>query len=202
MVVKLSARAVLANAVVAGAGVAIVGAHWHLGRRRVDRGDMKADKVIVMGVSGCGKSTFGQALAAALGLAFSDGDDLHPAANISKMAAGQPLSDADRAPWLAQVGQHLAADGGRVIACSALKRAYRDSIRSHAPDAVFVHLHGARDILAARMTTRPGHFMPAALLDSQLATLELPAPDERAVQVDIALPPQGQLAEVMAALGL
>ncbi|MEX0971036.1 MAG: gluconokinase [Paracoccaceae bacterium] len=159
-------------------------------------------KLVVMGVSGCGKSTFGQALARALGLAFCDGDDLHPAENIAKMAAGLPLSDADRAPWLAQVGLHLAGDGGRVIACSALKRAYRNTIRSHAPGAVFVHLHGAHDILAARMSVRPGHFMPAALLDSQLATLEPPAPDEHAIQVDIALPPQGQLAKVLAALGL
>ena len=159
-------------------------------------------KIVVMGVSGCGKSTFGQALAAALGVAFSDGDDLHPAENIAKMAAGQPLDDEDRAPWLARVGAQLADEAGRVVACSALKRAYRDTIRSHAPNVVFVHLHGARALLQARMTTRPGHFMPARLLDSQLATLELPAVDERAIRVDIALPPEAQLGEVLAALRL
>ncbi|UPH71634.1 gluconokinase [Abyssibius alkaniclasticus] len=159
-------------------------------------------KIVVMGVSGCGKSTFGQALAAALGVAFSDGDDLHTAENIAKMAAGQPLDDEDRAPWLARVGAQLADEAGRVVACSALKRAYRDTIRSHAPEVVFVHLHGARALLQARMTTRPGHFMPARLLDSQLATLEPPATDERAIRVDIALPPEAQLAEVLAALGL
>lgn len=159
-------------------------------------------KIVVMGVSGCGKSSFGQALARALGLVFRDGDDLHPAENIAKMAAGQPLSDEDRAPWLARVGAYLAGEGGQVVACSALKRAYRDTLRSHAPNVVFVHLHGARAVLEARMTTRPGHFMPARLLDSQLATLEPPTTDERAIRVDIALSPDAQLAEVLAALRL
>jgi len=162
---------------------------------------MSLSKLIVMGVSGCGKSTLGAAIAAKLGLAFLDGDTLHPAENIVKMEAGQPLNDADRTPWLATVGTRLAAPGGQVIACSALKRSYRDMIRAAAPRAVFVHVHGSRDMLLSRMSSRIGHFMPAALLDSQLSTLEMPAADERAVRVDLALSPAQQCNSAVALLG-
>ena len=142
-----------------------------------------------MGVSGCGKSLIGQRLATALGANFTDGDSLHPSANIAKMRRGEPLNDADRAPWLAQVGDTLRA-GNTVVACSALKRAYRDQIRARAAAPVtFLYLRGQRDTLLDRMSTRPGHFMPPALLDSQLATLEPPAPDEAHLTADIELTP-------------
>jgi gluconokinase len=143
--------------------------------------------VVVMGVSGSGKTTVGAALADALGLRFVDGDALHPAANVAKMAAGIPLDDADRAPWLDAVGAVLAA-GQVVVACSALKRAYRDRLRAAAPDLELVFLDGSRELLASRMAARPGHFMPASLLDSQLATLEPPTADEHPVTVDVAAP--------------
>ncbi|MFU8946307.1 gluconokinase [Mycetocola zhadangensis] len=146
-------------------------------------------QVIVMGVSASGKSTIGALIAGALGVPFVDGDALHPQANIEKMAGGQPLNDDDRWPWLAVVGQTLAESGksgtGMVIACSALRRAYRQTILDNAPDAQFVHLHGSRDVLAARIEGRSGHFMPASLLDSQFATLEPLAEDEPGCVVDI-----------------
>ncbi len=141
-------------------------------------------KVVVMGVSGCGKSMIAQGLSDATGLRFLDGDSLHPATNIAKMSAGHPLDDADRAPWLDAVGAALAGRAD-VVACSALKRAYRDRIRVQVPDAVFVHLDGPRDVLAARVGGRPGHFMPADLLDSQLATLEPLQADEAGIVVDL-----------------
>jgi carbohydrate kinase (thermoresistant glucokinase family) len=140
--------------------------------------------IVVMGVCGCGKSSVGRGIAAALGLPFTDGDDLHPAANVAKMASGQPLTDQDRWPWLAEVGKTLVPGG--VVACSALKRAYRDQIRAAAPGVRFVHLHGDRALLAARLAARPGHFMPPALLDSQLATLEIPQDDENPIILNIA----------------
>jgi len=124
-------------------------------------------------VAGCGKSTIGVALAERLGAEFLDGDSLHPQANIDKMASGTPLNDADRAPWLAEIGRRFStSDTALVIACSALKRAYRDIIRGGDPTVTFVHLHGTRELLTERMNNRPGHFMPTSLLDSQLATLE------------------------------
>lgn len=142
-----------------------------------------------MGVSGCGKSLIGQTLATAMGLRFTDGDSLHPPANIAKMRRGEPLTDADRAPWLTLVGDTLRTEG-TVVACSALKRAYRDQIRACAAAPVtFLYLRGQRDTLLARMYTRPGHFMPPALLDSQLATLEPPGPDEAHLTADIELTP-------------
>lgn len=145
--------------------------------------------VVVMGVSGSGKSTVGAALAQRLRVPFGDADDFHPAANIAKMSAGQALDDADREPWLAAIGTwlHEHADGG-VVTCSALKRSYRDVLRTHCPGLVLVHLHGERDVVARRQASRPGHFMPASLLDSQFATLEPLADDERGVVVDVALP--------------
>jgi beta-N-acetylhexosaminidase len=152
-------------------------------------------RVIVMGVSGCGKTTIGDLVARELGVPFLDGDSLHPVDNVAKMAAGMPLTDEDRWPWLATVGSELAAAGnvGLVLACSALRRSYRDAIRAKAPDTVFLHLHGSREVLGSRLEGRSGHFMPAALLESQLATLEPLEADEAGVVVDIA----GPVAQVM-----
>ncbi|MFJ6452931.1 gluconokinase, GntK/IdnK-type [Paenarthrobacter sp. NPDC091669] len=157
--------------------------------------------IVVMGVAGCGKSTVGAALAERLGAGFLDGDSLHPQANIDKMAAGTPLNDDDRAPWLAEIGRRFpASNSALVIACSALKRSYRDIIRSADPSVVFVHLHGTRELLNARMTARPGHFMPASLLDSQLDTLEPLEDDEAGIVVDIASPVEDIVNDVHAAL--
>ena len=140
-----------------------------------------------MGVAGCGKSTVGAALAAELGAVYLDGDDLHSAANITKMSAGEPLSDADRAPWLRGIGQTLAAaDGMLIVGCSSLRRIYRDWIREQAKsDVVFLHLSGSRAVIERRMSAREGHFMPVQLLDSQFATLEPLQVDETAFVVDI-----------------
>lgn len=149
---------------------------------------MNAHHVVVMGVSGCGKSTVGALLAAALHTEFLDGDSLHPVPNVKKMAAGIPLNDADRRPWLEEIGRRFAAAGEQslVIACSALKRSYRELIRTGAADVRFVHLHGTAELLGARMAARPGHFMPPSLLESQLQTLEPLQPDEAGVVLDIA----------------
>lgn len=143
--------------------------------------------LVVMGVSGSGKSTVGAALAQRLRVPFADADDLHPPANIAKMTAGVALDDHDRHPWLEAVGDWLAdhADRGGVMSCSALKRSYRDQLRRHAPGTEFVHLSGTRDVIARRQASRPGHFMPASLLASQLATLEPLAPDENGVVIDV-----------------
>lgn len=153
---------------------------------------------VVMGVSGCGKSSVGAGFAAAIGARFIDGDDLHPAANVAKMSAGQPLEDDDRAPWLALVGQAL-NQGSTVIGCSALKRRYRDIIRAHAAGPVgFIHLAGDRAVIADRMAARAGHFMPPALLDSQFAALEPPDPDEQAITIDIDRPLGAIIAAIVA----
>lgn len=157
-------------------------------------------RVVVMGVSGCGKSRIGQAIATALGARFVDGDGLHPPANIDKMSRGQALQDADRAPWLTQVGRVL-RHPDRVVACSALKRKYRDQIRAEAgAEVTFLYLRGQRDTLLARMAGRPGHFMPPALLDSQLATLEPPTADERHLVADIEHSPEEIVAAFVAGL--
>ncbi len=142
--------------------------------------------VIVMGVSGCGKSTVGAALADRLRIPFTDGDDLHPPSNVEKMSRGVPLTDDDRAPWLAAVGAELARrrSTGLVIACSALKAAYRDIIRAHAADVFFRHLQVTKQVLAARMVVRSEHFMPLSLLDSQLDTLQPLSADENGLAVD------------------
>lgn len=139
--------------------------------------------VVVMGVSGSGKTTIGQALADRLALPFEDGDDLHPPANRAKMAAGHPLDDADRAPWLAAVADWIDghADSGGVIACSALKRRYRDQLVR--PFVRFLYLEVSPDELRRRLVARTGHFMRVDLLDSQLADLEPPGPDEPAITV-------------------
>jgi gluconokinase len=147
-----------------------------------------------MGVSGSGKTTIGERLAARLGLRFADADDLHPAANVAKMRAGIALTDDDRWPWLDAVGTVLAR-GGVVVACSALRRAYRDRLRDAAPYEL-VYLDGDRRLLAERIGLRKGHFMPATLLQSQLDTLEEPAADERAVTGDVALPVEQLVAEI------
>jgi gluconokinase len=139
-----------------------------------------------MGVSGSGKSTVGAALAGRLRVPFEDADDLHPPENVAKMTRGEPLDDHDRWPWLERIGEWLAAHaGGGVIACSALKRKYRDQLRHHCPSVEFLHLEGGRDVIEGRQASRPGHFMPASLLTSQFETLEPLAPDERGVVVDV-----------------
>lgn len=147
---------------------------------------MSQPLLVVMGVSGSGKSTVGAALAQRLGVPFEDADDLHPAANIAKMSAGQPLDDHDREPWLERIGEWLAtrADGG-VVSCSALKRSYRDHLRRHVPALEFVHLEGSHEVIARRQASRPGHFMPASLLASQFATLEPLEADEHGIVVDV-----------------
>jgi len=148
---------------------------------------MTAPLIVAMGVSGSGKSTVGAALAQRLRVPVADADDFHPAANIAKMTAGHALDDTDRHPWLEAIGEWLAAheeDGG-VMSCSALKRAYRDQLRRHTPGVEFLHLQGTREVIARRQASRPGHFMPASLLDSQFATLEPLEPDERGRVVSV-----------------
>jgi len=150
-----------------------------------------------MGVSGCGKTSVGEALAGSTDITFIDGDDLHPAENIAKMSRGEPLNDADRAPWLAQVGGTLASQTGpAIIGCSALKRSYRDIIRRNAREPVtFLHLAAPKLVLAKRVANRPGHFMPPALLDSQFAALEQLQDDERGAVINIDQPLAGVIAD-------
>lgn len=146
--------------------------------------------LVVMGVSGSGKTTVGAALGQRLRVPFADADDFHPAANVAKMAAGQALDDEDRWPWLETIGAWLAAHDatGGVMSCSALKRRYRDQLRHHAHRVDFLHLHGSRELIANRQAARSGHFMPASLLTSQFATLEPLAPDEHGLVLDVDLP--------------
>lgn len=145
--------------------------------------------IVVMGVSGSGKSTIAAALAARVGGTFLDADDFHPPANVAKMRAGIPLTDEDRMPWLAQVADAAVAaeqrDGTAVVACSALRRIYRDALRAVSPEAFFVQLDGSAELLAQRIGARTDHFMPATLLDSQLALLEPLGPEERGAVVAI-----------------
>lgn len=157
-----------------------------------------------MGVSGSGKSTVAGLLAERLGWDFAEGDEMHPPANVAKMQAGRPLTDEDRAPWLATVrawidGQ-IAAGRSGVVTCSALKRSYRDVLR--APDVRFVHLSGPESLLAQRIGARSGHFMPSGLLRSQLDALEPLQPDEAGIVVDIAAPPAEQVDEIVRRLGV
>jgi gluconokinase len=157
-----------------------------------------------MGVCGCGKSTVGERLARELGATFIEGDAFHPPANVARMAAGIALTDEDRQGWLEALAAQLAAAhrGGRsvVLACSALKRRYRDALRQGAPDLRVVHLHGKREMLAARLAERQGHYMPASLLESQLATLEAPGPDERAITLDAGAPTETLVQRALAQL--
>jgi gluconokinase len=167
---------------------------------------MNALIVVLMGVSGCGKTVVGQALAASLGWPFLDGDDFHPAENVAKMAAGTPLTDADRGPWLDRLAREirgvLAAGGHAVLACSALRQAYRDRLAAGGGsqgDVRFVHLKGDTATIAARLASRHHRYMPAALLASQLATLEEPAD---AIVVDIRGSVDDEVASIRRQLGL
>ncbi|MDO5669039.1 MAG: gluconokinase [Corynebacterium sp.] len=158
---------------------------------------MTGPHIIVMGTSGTGKSTVGKLLADALDLPWLDGDDLHPPPNIAKMTVGEPLTDEDRRPWLQAVGRWLAQrPAGGVIACSALKRPYRDLLRTAVPGVRFVHLQGEQAVLAERMGKRRGHFMPASLLDSQLAVLEPLGADEAGCEFDVAHSPSVLVAQI------
>ena len=156
--------------------------------------------VVVMGVSGCGKSTVGAALAAALGWPFIEADDLHPPANVAKMAAGTPLTDEDRSPWLdrivAELRRACAERGSAVLACSALKQAYRDRL-AQAGAVRFVHLRGDRETIASRLAARRHRYMPASLLDSQFATLERP---RDAIDVDVRMSVDAQVRAIVDAL--
>ena len=154
-------------------------------------------RLVIMGVSGCGKSSVGAGLATRLGLNYRDGDDLHPPENVAKMRAGMPLTDGDRWPWLDRVGQVLLAEAPVIVGCSALKRAYRDRIRTAAGGPVtFVHLAGSQEVIAARMALRQGHYMPLSLLDSQFAALEPPAAEE-AITVSIDQPLEAIVADIL-----
>ena len=157
--------------------------------------------VVVMGVSGSGKTTVAELLAEALGCQFIEGDALHPPANVEKMRGGTPLTDADRLPWLRRIAEEI--DGWRdrgksgVVTCSALKRAYRDILIGQRSGVTLAYLKGSRDLIQRRMAARHKHFMPIALLDSQFATLEEPAPDEHAIVVDVGGRPAEIVAEIV-----
>jgi carbohydrate kinase (thermoresistant glucokinase family) len=166
---------------------------------------MPAHRLIIMGVSGCGKSTIGERLGALTGLPFIEGDTLHPLRNVALMAAGTPLTDADRAEWLDDIASRFAEldpIAGLIISCSALKRKYRDRLRLACPDLKFIHLHGDRALLEERLQYRTGHYMPPSLLTSQLQTLEPPSPDELAITLDIALPTHQLLEQIQQQLQL
>ena len=162
--------------------------------------------VVVMGVSGSGKTTVASLLAATFGWPFQEGDKLHPPANVEKMSRGTPLTDADRLPWLHKIAETI--DGWRargesgVITCSALKRSYREIIVGDRPDVRLVYLKGSHDLIRQRMAARHGHFMPSTLLDSQFAILEEPSPDENAIVVDIGGSPDKIAREVADRLGV
>jgi len=160
--------------------------------------------VVLMGVSGCGKTTVGQAIAARLGWQFQEGDALHPPENVAKMAGGTPLVDADRWPWLERIAAVI--DGWRaqglsgVVTCSALKRAYRDILVGNRADVRLVYMRGDQPTVAARLAARKGHFMPPALLASQFAILQAPAVDEHPVIADIGQAPDAIVDSVVAAI--
>jgi gluconokinase len=160
--------------------------------------------LVLMGVSGSGKSTVAALLAGRLGWDFEEGDDLHPPANVAKMHAGHPLDDDDRRPWLAKVAEwitdHTEVGLPGIITCSALKRSYRDVLRGE--HVVFVYVTGTQDEITARLASRRGHYMPSSLLDSQFAALEPPGPDERSITVDINVPAADEATAVVKALGL
>ncbi len=153
--------------------------------------------VIVMGVSGCGKSTVGKLLAEHLGYRFLDADEFHPPANVAKMAAGTPLTDADRLPWLESMNGKLLENRHAVLACSALKESYRKVLAEGSADCRFVHLRGSIELIRARLTERRHRFMPASLLESQFAALEAP---RNAIEIDIAQPPERCVEDILAAL--
>jgi gluconokinase len=148
--------------------------------------------VVVMGVSGSGKTTVGRRLAERLGVEYAEADDFHPPANVRKMSDGQALTDDDRWPWLRSIAAWIreqAAKGGGVVSCSALKRTYRDLLRSATDGVWFLHLDGSRELIASRIGARSGHFMPPALLDSQFADLEPLTPEEPGLVADVANSP-------------
>ncbi len=161
--------------------------------------------VVVMGVSGSGKTTIGRELAAALGWRFQEGDALHPAANVEKMRHAIPLTDEDRWPWLRAIATVIDDWRGNgecgVLSCSALKRAYREIIVGARPDVGLIYLQGSKELIAARMAARHDHFMPVALLDSQFKTLEEPGPDEHPLVVGIGKPPGEIVREIVARMG-
>ena len=160
--------------------------------------------LVIMGVSGSGKSTVAGILAGQLRWDLEEGDDLHPAANVAKMASGQPLTDDDRWPWLDKVAawitDHTAAGIPGIITCSALRRSYRDRLRG--PNVIFVHLAGSKDQIGQRLVARSDHFMPPTLLDSQLTTLEPPGPDENTLVVDVGRRPAEEAADIIRRLDL
>jgi gluconokinase len=162
--------------------------------------------VVVMGVSGSGKSTVAGALAGRLGWPMAEADEFHPAANIAKMSAGTPLTDADRAPWLAAIRDWItdraAAGESTVVTCSALKHAYRDVLREAGARVRFLHLRGAAEVIGERMRYRSGHFMPPSLLRSQFDTLEPLRSDEDGVAVDVTRAPEVIVEEAVTRLGL
>lgn len=157
---------------------------------------------VVMGVSGCGKSTVGQALATTNGVPFVEGDQYHPPANVAKMSAGQPLNDDDRADWLlalqAQINAARLRGEGLVISCSSLKRRYRDLLRQGDAALRFAHLNGPKELIEARMQARVGHYMPTSLLDSQFRDLEPLQPDETGLTLDIETPPDDLVTQIRA----
>ena len=165
---------------------------------------VNAPVLVFMGVASTGKSTVAAMLAGRLGWAFEEGDDLHPEANVAKMAAGHALDDDDRWPWLDLIAEwideRIEAGEPGIVTCSALRRSYRDVLRRDA--VTFVHFVGDREFILDRMLRRQGHFMPATLLDSQFATLEALGDDERSIAVDITLTPQQQAAEIATRLRL
>ncbi len=167
-----------------------------------DSRDKATIPIVVMGVAGSGKSSIGKALAQRLGVPFRDADEFHPKANIDKMSAGIPLTDADRWPWLDAIGKALGESDGRlIVACSALKRSYRKRlIEAAGRPLVFLWLDGSKATIGARMSHRKHHFMPLSLLDSQFATLEPPGPDEPVVRVSIEPPLNQVVASALAAL--
>lgn len=155
--------------------------------------------VVLMGVAGCGKTTVGRMAADLLRLPFADGDELHSEASIAKMASGRPLTDDDRWPWLDRVGQWLAEqESGGVVACSALKRSYREKLREYAPDAYFFHLAAPKWVLQSRLESRAGHFMSPSMLDSQLAIVETLEADERGTVLDVHFLPPKRSAQAVA----
>jgi gluconokinase len=157
--------------------------------------------VVVMGVAGAGKTTVGRALAEDLGLTYADADDFHPQANVTKMAAGRPLEDADRLPWLRAVGSWLVDHpAGGVVSCSALRRTYRDLLREQAPGVFFLHLTGDPAVAEARVAERTEHFMPASLVASQFDLLEPLAPEEAGYVADLAAPVGAVVAAAVQAL--
>ena len=161
---------------------------------------MQSIRWVVMGVSGCGKSTVGQALATANGVSFVEGDQYHPPANVAKMSAGVPLNDDDRADWLlalqAQISAARQRGEGLVISCSSLKRRYRDLLRQGDPALRFAHLNGPKELIEARMRARVGHYMPPSLLDSQFRDLEPLRQDEAGITLDIETPPADLVTQI------